>query len=309
MFYSAALCLFSVLLLHKKQNMFFAAGAAAVIGVYLVSFDIYRALICLFGTLCAYLFVFLSEKKRFTCSGYMNLCAVMYGVSFVGMIAVLCFEKYGAFNIDTLISAYDAVGGLLKSAPLEMIEILRENGSEQFESMIEQYTVMAELTEKMFDLLLYVIPAFFLSICALLGFITVNTARAQKQMQGEEDVYGEFSISLVSAVIYLIVNLIGIFADPYTPFGVTLAAVSMPLELALAYVGLRFGILILKKTKKGAAYYVVPIIIAAVMPSVFITLLAYLGAYKSIFYELVRGVVIIRKKDDGNDSDDDREDR
>ena len=313
--FSAGVCLALILLIHDRKPLFISCACASVLCAFVLCGDAYRSLICLSAFVVCCIFFALTKKKHFTCTGYMLLVSALYAVVFICMAALLCYEKYGEFGIGTLISAYEEISALIMSFPAQMIEILESEGAGAYADLIAQYEMISQTLEALLSVMIYLIPAYFFSICGIAGFITVSIARAHRRMLCLEDVFGEFRVSMVSAVVYLVSNLLILFVDPYTPIGITLITISTPLELALAYSGIRFGLMFIKKAKKGAAYYVVPIVIAAVMPTVFITFLAYLGSYRSIFSELVRGVVIIRKKPggdgdgpDGDSGGDDKED-
>ena len=122
------------------------------------------------------------------------------------------------------------------------------------------------------------------------------------------DTIGAFEITVFSAVFYIIAQLIILFIDPITPIGITLITISSPLELGLALSGVLFGMAWLKKNNKGRGYYVAAVAVLVIMPSMAVTILAYLGAYSTVLVYRFRRMLeraIESNRDNRHDNDDD----
>ena len=127
-----------------------------------------------------------------------------------------------------------------------------------------------------------------MSASAVCGFVCVFSVKRHRRMAALEDTVGAFELSTISAVLYIVLKLIVLFIDPITPVGIAIVSINAPIELGLALYGAMYGVKWIKKNGKSQMYYVIPIMIAVMLPSVCVSLLAYLGAYRTVFLDRLR---------------------
>ena len=292
----------AALLVHGRMALFVTSALSSVICAYVLCADIFRSLLCL-GAFAVALCVYLSTRKKyFTHSGNICLCAAVYAGVFAAMLCVLCIEKYGAVNYETLGRAYDSFKSIVMSVPRESLAQLETGALDVAAEDIEYYRSLVDMLDDLLGITLYVVPSLFLCICAIGGFITVRGVRSNRKMLALPDTVGIYEISSVSAFLFIVFNLLTLFVNLYTPLGIAVFTVCAPLELGLAYAGLVFVLGWLKLHNKGPLFYIVFVLLGLFMTSACIAILAYTGAYRSIYLSKMRKM---KEKLNNNNADHD----
>ncbi len=281
--YMGAGYLISALLVQGRAVFALACAAAGVLGGYVLVLDPVRAVLCLGAFVSPVCVYFSTKKKRLTFSG--NICLSACGIAFslVCVLCVLSYKKYGEFGIDAFVRAYGSLCEIILREPKATLEYLRANGTEELGEMTEYYAALVKTLEELLSVMLYSVPSLFINICAIGGFITVLAAKKHRAMLGLSDTVGAWGISVIGSVLFVILSVLSIFADPLTPIGLAVVTVSAPLELGLAVSGVLFFVEWTKKNGKGPFYYIALAALFVLIPSLCIMTLAYIGAYRTVF--------------------------
>lgn len=280
--------LVSALLAHGRLLMVCLSAIVTFIAGFILTADVLRAALPL-TFYAAPLFVeFAQRKYRLTYTGGVVVGAVAIGTSLVCVLCALVYSKYGEVSLSSVVRAYESFCELILSSPRASLSMLEAEAVDGMESFIDSYRALVLTLDEMLDLMLYSVPSIFMSVCVIGGFICVFSQKRHRRMQALEDTIGPFEMSVVSAVLYIVLNLLMLFVDPITPFGIAVITVCAPIELGLTLLGGVWGYFWVKKNDKSQMYYVIPVLLAVMIPSACITLLAYLGAYRTVFLYRIR---------------------
>lgn len=287
-FFCAGLYVISALLTHGKEKHMLISLVLSFAGAYLLTADILRSLLGVTVFAVPLIISYTTARRRFTYTGNVCIAAAATGGCFILMLCSLAYFKYGELSLGVLVRAYESFCNIILAAPRETLAFFEAEGGEQMAAFTEQYRTLVRTLEELLSVMLYSLPSMFMSVCAICGFVCVFSVKRYRRMAGLEDTVGAFELSSVSAVLYIILNLIALFIDPITPFGIAIVSISAPMELGLALYGAAYGLKWIKKNGKSQMYYVIPIMIAVMLPSVCVSLLAYLGAYRTVFLDRLR---------------------
>lgn len=305
--YIAGSYLTEALLVQGRAALVIASALSSVLCGYVLSANMLHSLLCLTAFAGAWAVYISTQKKRFGFVGNICLSSVFYALGFTLMLCVLLYEKYSDVSMDTLMRAYESFTEVICAEPRAALDIILQTEGEEAARLAESYKVMLSTLDEMLELMVYSVPSLFASICVIGGFFTVFAAKKHRRMLGLPDTVGAYAITVFSSVFYIATKLIVLFIDPITPVGITLITISAPLELGLALSGVLFGMAWLKKNNKGRGYYVAAIAVFVMMPSLSVTLLAYLGAYSTVlvyrFRRMIEKAVRGNRDGDGHDND------
>ena len=276
------------LLIHDKLPLVIASYIVSIAGSFILTSDPARSVMCTGAYVTAIAVWLFTRKKLLSYTGNICLAASFGAWFFVVMLCTLAYRKYGSFGLDSLVRAYESFCEVILREPRATVLLLEAEATEEMAGFISNYKSLVATLEELLSLMIYSVPSLFLSICSVGGFAVVFGAKRHRAMAGLEDTVGRFEISVVSAVLFVVANLLTLFIDPITPIGIALITVRAPLELGLAFSGLIYGISWIRKNNKNQMYYVIVVIIAVMMPSVCVALLAYLGAYRIVFLDRLR---------------------
>ena len=297
-FFFAAAYFTVALLIHEKLPLVIASYIVSIVGSFILTGDPARSVMCTGAYVTAIAVWLFTRKKLLSYTGNICLAASFGAFFFVVMLCTLAYHKYGSFALDSLVRAYESFCEVILREPRATVLLLEAETTEDMAGLVANYKSLVATLEEMLSLMIYSVPSIFLSICAAGGFVVVFGVKRHRSIAGLEDTVGRFEISVVSAVLFVIANLLTLFIDPITPIGIALITVCAPLELGLAFSGLIYGISWIRKNNKSQMYYVIPIIIAVMLPSVFVASLAYLGAYCIVFLDRLRRLAEKKDKED-----------
>ena len=288
----------SALLSHSKTALFCVCALTSLVCCAVLSADILRSVSVLgvFGVAAAMKYA--TDKKRFTQSGIILIATAVYSVTVFYVFCVLCYQKYGSVGIDSFSRAYDSFTSLILKNPTEVLEDLKlmHSGTE-YEDVIESYSATISLLKETLSQTVYFIPSAFLCICAIGGFITVRGTARHRRMQALPDTIGEFSISIVTAVLYIAIYFVTIFTAADSPLGITLSTVGAIGGLGLSLYGFYYIYGVIKTHEKRRTYTAVLAVILFFFTSLAQTVLALFGAYRTVFlYKINRD----KEKNGGN---------
>lgn len=286
--YIAGTYMLVALLVQDRLALFLASALSSVLCGYVITGALLHSVLCLIAYVGAYMLYRATRERHFTFTGNICLSAAFYATVFIAILCSLCYEKYGALGADVFIHAYDTFTEVMMEGPRETLALMQSTGGEEYAAAVQSYAELLETLDQLLDLLLYSVPAIFMSICAIGGFITVFAAKKHRRLLCLPDTVGPYSITVTSSVIYIAAKLLMMFVDPITPIGIAVATVCSPLELGLALSGVIFGIAWVKKNRKGRGYYIGAIILFVIAPGLSVTLFAYLGAYSTVLVYRVR---------------------
>lgn len=280
--------LISALLTHGRLLIVCLSAIVAFIAGFVLTADLLRAALPLTFYVAPMLAYFIVKKHRLTYTGGVVVGAVAIGTSLVCILCALVYSKYGEVSLSSVVRAYESFCELILSSPRASLSMLEAEAVEGMESFVESYRALVLTLEQMLDVMLYSLPSIFMSVCAIGGFVCIFSQKRHRRMQALEDSIGPFEMSVVSAVLYIVLNLLILFVDPITPLGIAVITVCSPIELGLALLGGVWGYFWIKKNDKSQMYYVIPVLLAVMIPSACISLLAYLGAYRTVFLYRLR---------------------
>ena len=306
--YTIGSYLIVALLVQGRGALFIASALSSVLCGYVISENILHSALCLVVFVLAYAVFISTREKRFGFVGNICLSSVFYALCFMLMLCVLLYEKYSEVSMEMLLRAYESFTEVISAEPRAALQVIIETEGEEAARLAETYKSMLSTLDEMLDVMLYSVPSLFASICVICGFFSVFAIKKHRRMLQLTDTIGAFEITVFSAVFYIIAQLIILFIDPITPIGITLITISSPLELGLALSGVLFGMAWLKKNNKGRGYYVAAVAVLVIMPSMAVTILAYLGAYSTVLVYRFRRMLeraIESNRDDRHDNDDD----
>ncbi len=274
----------SALSAHGQKILFTASVCVSLAGAYFLSLDIFRSLVPL-GAFAVGIFLSSACKSRkHTQSGVICITIAIYAVFILLSAAVLCYQKYGELTSDTLYRIYDSFCNILMKGPEQLLLNMKaEFGADAaYEAVIKDYETTLKLLRETLKLTIYFIPSAFLYICTLGAFITFKGSERHRRMQGLPNMLGEFSVSVVTAFVYIIIYFVSIFTDPTSPLGLTLNTVSTVPGLALALYGLIYIYRAIKKHPKAHIYTIGLVLILLMFTSMAQSVLSLVGAYKSV---------------------------
>ena len=273
---------------------------SAICGVIL-SLLLVGDMLCALLPICFYLpsiVLWLALRgRRATYTGMIVVSGGVVGAVLLVVFCALVYTKYAEISLSSFVRAYESFCEVILSSPRATLAMLEAEAGEGMQSFIDSYRSLVLTLDEMLDIMLYSVPSLFMSVCAIGGFICVYSYKRNIRMQALEDHVGGFEMSVVSAVLYILLNLLVLFIDPITPLGIALITVSAPIELGLALFGGIWGYYWIKKHNKSQIYYVIAILLAVMMPSVCVSLLAYLGAYNTVLLFRLRRLA---EKDQSN---------
>lgn len=273
----------SALLIHAKTALFYTCAVTSLVCCVVLSGDLLRSLSVLgiFGAAIAMKYA--TDKKRFTHSGIILIATSIYALSVFYVFCVLCYQKYGSVGIDSFGRAYESFTNLILQNPNETLEKLKLMYTEaEYEALIESYSSTITVLKQTLEQTVYFIPSAFLCICAIGGFITVNGVVKHRKMQALEDTVGEFSLSVVTAILYLVIYFLTIFIESDSPLGITLVTVGAIGGLGLSLYGFYYIHRLIKAHEKRKTYTVILILALLFFTSLTQSVLALFGAYRTI---------------------------
>ena len=284
LFMFAAGSFMAVLASHKKNALFYASAVLGVALSFALTLDILRSLVCLGAFFAAFFIARASERACITQTGAILAVIVIYSAFILFGFGVLCYQKYSAINLDTLGRAYDSFCNVLLRAPESVLSQMKELYATDpaYASLITDYEKTVGLLRQALPMTAYFIPSAFLYICSTGAFITVFLVLKHRRMQGLENHLGAFSVSIVTAVVYLIITVVSIFADPISPLGVTLSTVSAVPSLALALIGAAYMRQRILTSPKKRTFIILSVLVLIFMTGAVLSVLSLIGAYKSI---------------------------
>ncbi len=291
----------TALAVHESKLLFYICAVCSVACSFAATLDILRSLVCI-GAFAAALFLYkLCSSAKLTYSGVVCGVIAIYSVALIAGAAVLCYQKYGEISADTLYRAYDSFCNILMKQPREMLLSMQsEFGADAaYQAIIKEYETSVKLLQELLRTTVYFIPSAFLYICAAGAFITVRGALHHRHMQGMANPLGEFSVSIVSAAVYLICYFISIFIDPTSAVGITLNTVSTVPGLGLALFGFLGIWRAVQKHPKHKTLSVVIILALVFLSGMVQSILSLVGAYKTVQIYLIQ-----RAKDKFNNGQD-----
>lgn len=296
---AAYLC--TALLTHGRLMLTLLSAAGSFLLSLIITGDAVRSLTVLVFYVPAVAVWFYCSRYGVTFTGGIVAGGAGVGAALLIILCVLVRVKYGEVSLSSFIRAYESLCEVILSSPRATLALLEAESAVGMEAFIDSYRTLLLTLDEMLGIMLYSIPSIFMSVCAIGGFACVFSYKRHVRMQAQEDRVGRFEMSAVSAVLYIILNLLVLFIDPITPLGIAVITVCSPIELGLALLGGVWGYYWIKKNNKSQAYYVIPILLAVILPSVCITLLAYFGAYRTVFLWRLR-----RLAEKGSDDSDTR---
>ncbi len=279
-----------ILAVHRQKLLFFICAAASVLCSFAFTFDIFRSLVCIGAFGAAFFVSWACERPRVTHAGAICGALAIYAVALLWGFLVLCYQKFGAVNTDTAYRAFESFCNVIMKQPeATLSSMIDKFGSQkEYESLISEYQASIKALRETLALTVYVIPSTFLYICAAGGFITVRSAVTHRRMQSLPDNLGMFSVSIVTAVVYLILYLVSIFTDPTTPLGITINTVSTLPSLGLALFGFLYLFAVIKLHPKRRMYTTFFVLVIVFFTSMALSLLSIVGAYNTIKFYLIQ---------------------
>lgn len=274
----------SALLIHARTALFYSCAITSLLCCVILSCDPLRSasVLGIFGVGAAMKYA--TDKKRFTQSGVIIIAGGIYAISIFYIFCVLCYQKYGSVSMDSFGRAYESFTNLVLQSPSETLEKLKLMYTDaEYEEFLNSYSSTVSLLRETLDQTVYFIPSAFLCICAIGGFITVQGVIKHRRMQALADTVGEFSLSVVTAILYLIIYFVTIFTASDSALGITLITVGAVGGLGLSLFGFYYVWAMIKAHQKRRTYTVILVVVLFFFTSLAQSVLALFGAYRTIF--------------------------
>lgn len=288
--YFGSSLLYQGVICHGYKKIYIFSLTATCILSFSLTLDPIKTALSLAASLIPLAILKLTEKPGRRMTETIITASVMWGAILLISLIYLAYQKYGNCTFDTLVHAFGSFKEVVLSAPKETLNYLNEtNTSGEYTDFIKNYEQTVTMLDSTVSLLLYSVPALYLNICCIGGFITVIALKYYRKMAHINDTIGIFYTSPITAWMYIALYLISIFVATDSVFGILISTLYAPISIALAYEGLLFIFKMCQKAEKEKRFVIILTVSLLIIPSLALLVLSYAGAYHSIgFYKFTK---------------------